>query len=171
MKSIGESRWAAYAAFVWMVSSVVWHIGMGVVADDDVADGGPWGYTAYIAYDSLIIIMSIVGAVLCLATVRPWGDRLSRRTVLAPIAIGSVLLIVRGVPGLIENIFVLTGITPRGFLGVVDDSVETPSTTEVWQGVAINAYFFVGAILLVPATINYFRRTRAAVRVEEDVTG
>ncbi|WP_136740824.1 hypothetical protein [Streptomyces piniterrae] len=86
----------AYAAFGWLVASFVWHLWMGVdyrhARGDGAADHAPlW---VFLAYDALIVVMSAVGAVLALATVRPWGRsaalcsrrlRLSRRGHFSPL--------------------------------------------------------------------------------------
>ena len=162
-------RWAPYASFVWMSASALWHTWMAIFPGSDVGTAGPWGYTAYIVYDSWVIFMSVVGAVLSLATVRPWGRVLSRRLVLLPLVIGCVLLVVRGGPGMVENLLVATGITPRGVVGVFDSSVPKMTADEFWSTLAINSFFFVGGLFLVPTTRSYARRTRPARAAPEGV--
>ena len=57
---------------------------------------------------------------------------------------------------MIENALMATGISRGGRTGTDD-----VSTTELWTGVAINTYFFVGAMLLVPTTLAYVHRSRS----------
>ena len=102
--------------------------------------------------------MSAIGAAVVLATIRPWGRRIPRWVLLTPLWFGSALLVVRGVPGMAENLLMVTGIRRGGFMGTGD--ISTP---ELWAGVGINSYFFVGAVLLVPTTVSYACRSRQAV--------
>ncbi|MEU9486770.1 hypothetical protein AB0D83_24395 [Streptomyces decoyicus] len=151
----------AYAAFGWLTASFVWHLWMGI--DYRSAMGGQdsvpvWGF---LAYDGLITAMSAVGAVLALATVRAWGRRLPPWTVALPLRFGAVLLVVRGVPGLVEDLTMVTGLTPYGLLGLAERPADL-SSGEFWTDMAINAYFFVGAVVLLPLTVLHRRGLRAA---------
>jgi hypothetical protein len=83
--------------------------------------------------------------------------------VLTPLWFGSVLLIVRGVPGMVENVLTVTGVMPHGLFGTIDGAAADISAPEFWKGMLINTYFFVGAALLLPATLTYARRSRAVV--------
>ncbi|MFI1224661.1 MULTISPECIES: hypothetical protein [unclassified Streptomyces] len=161
MESTRGHRWAAGTAVVWMAVSTITHVGAAFIPKESaVAPGAPWGYTAYLVYDALIIAMSVVGTLVCLATVRPWGDRVPRLAVLAPLVIGSVLLFVRGVPGFIEIVLVTTGVTPRGLWALVDDSARVIPESQMVRDALINGYFFLGALCLIPTTLAYARRTR-----------
>ncbi|WP_330317069.1 hypothetical protein [Streptomyces platensis] len=151
----------AYAAFGWLAVSFVWHLWMGI--DYRSAMGGAdrvpvWGF---LAYDGLITAMSAIGAVLALAPVRPWGRRLPPWMVLPPLWFGAVLLVVRGVPGLVENVTTAAGLTPYGLLGMAEQPAD-PSSGEFWTGMAINTYFFVGAVVLLPLAVLHHRGLRAA---------
>ncbi|MGW9176945.1 hypothetical protein [Streptomyces decoyicus] len=151
----------AYAAFGWLTASFVWHLWMGI--DYRSAMGGQdsvpvWGF---LAYDGLITAMSAVGAVLAPATVRPWGRRLPPWTVALPLRFGAVLLVVRGVPGLVEDLTMVTGLTPYGLLGLAERPADL-SSGEFWTDMAINAYFFVGAVVLLPLAVLHRRGLRAA---------
>ncbi|UZJ30091.1 hypothetical protein [Streptomyces endophytica] len=153
------SAWA-YGAFGWLVVSFVWHVWMGVDhrtamgAQDDVP---VW---VFLAYDGLIVAMSAVGAVVSLATVRPWGRRLPWWMVAVPLWCGAGLLVVRGVPGLVENITTAAGLTPYGLLGLAEQPAD-PASGGFWTEMAINTYFFVGAVLMVPLAVRSRRRHRA----------
>ncbi|GAB7031742.1 hypothetical protein AB0G35_18915 [Streptomyces sp. NPDC021749] len=151
----------AYGAFGWLVVSFVWHVWMGVDyrAAMGAEDAVPvWGF---LAYDGLIVAMSAGGAVVSLAAVRPWGRRLPGWLVTVPLWCGAGLLTVRGVPGLVEDLTTVTGLTPYGLLGLAEHPAD-PASGEFWAGMAINAYFFVGAVLMLPLAVLH-QRGRATV--------
>jgi hypothetical protein len=109
------------------------------------------------AYNATLICMAAIGAVVVLATVRPWGRRVPRWLLLTPLVVGCVLLVLRGVPGFVEFVAQVTGIAPAGLMGLVDPDLEPPTGAELRAGYAINLYFFLGALLLVPATYRFWR--------------
>ncbi|SHF80089.1 DUF3995 domain-containing protein [Streptoalloteichus hindustanus] len=150
-------RWA-YAAVAWMVVSFLWHVWMGIDYESAMgADpGGPvW---VFLAYDGLITVLSAVGAVCALATVRPWGQKIPQWTVRVPLLCGSALLVVRGVPGMVENLSMLVGLTPAGLFAGPD---ATLPPAEFVRTLVINGYFFLGAVVLVPVAVLHGRRLRA----------
>ncbi|WP_078970754.1 DUF3995 domain-containing protein [Streptomyces chattanoogensis] len=149
----------AYAAFGWLTASFVWHVGMGVDYRSSMGDGKGAPAWVFLAYDGLVAVMSAVGAALALATVRPWGGRLPVWLVRLPLWCGAVLLVVRGVPGLVENITTATGLTPYGLLGLAHEPVDRASG-EFWTSMAINTYFFVGAVVLLPLVVLHGRQRR-----------
>lgn len=155
----------AYAAVTWLLVSFVWHVQMGVMYEDAMGpdDGTPvW---LFLSYDALIVLMSVVGVVCVLGTVKPWGRRAPSWLLRAPLWIGCAVLTIRGVPGLVENITTATGLTPHGLLGMEEETMDTGSWN-FWKTMLINAYFFLGALLLVPATLlsRPTRRTAKATR-------
>ncbi|WBB68281.1 hypothetical protein [Micromonospora sp. WMMD812] len=147
-------RWA-YGMFAWLVFFVVSHVAAVFFPGDDPTGDGPWGMRAYVTFNVVLILVSAVGAAVVVATVRPWGRRVPRWALLAPLWFGSALLVVRGVPGMVENLLMATAVRRGGFVGA-----EDISTAEVWAGMGINTYFFAGAVLLVGTTISYLRRSR-----------
>ncbi|MFF3545944.1 hypothetical protein [Streptomyces platensis] len=151
----------AYAAFGWLAVSFVWHLWMGIDYRSAMGGGDRVPVWAFLAYDGLITAMSGTGAVLALATVRPWGRRLPAWMVLLPLWFGAVLLVVRGVPGLVENVTTATGLTPYGLLGMAEQRAD-PSSGEFWTGMAINTYFFLGAVVMLPLAVLHQRGLRAA---------
>jgi len=143
----------AYAATAWLGLFVVAHLVFLVWPGGAPAGDGPWGATAYVVYNIVLIAIAAVGALLVLATVRPWGAAIPRRIVAVPLYFGSGLLVVRGVPGLVEDVLMLSGVRRGGFVG--DQNI---SGGEFWTGIGINAYFFAGAVTLVAATRVFVRR-------------
>ncbi|GAB3338937.1 hypothetical protein RMN56_19835 [Micromonospora halotolerans] len=139
-----------------MLLFVVSHVVVVFLPGDDPTGDGPWSFRAYVIFNIVLILMSAVGAAVVVATVRPWGRRVPRWMLLTPLWFGSALLVVRGVPGMVENLLMATG-NRGGFVGRDDIS-----TAEFWAGIGINTYFFVGAVLLVVTTVSYVRRSRGA---------
>jgi hypothetical protein len=148
--------WPPYAAAVWLVVFVLWHLpvalGWTAVATGTAADAAPVSRIVFHAYNGTLMAMASAGVAVVLATVRPWGRRIPRRLLTTPLLIGSTLLVVRGVPGFAEFILQVTGVAPAGLMG------GQPTTGSVrWAEYAINLYFFLGALLLVPTTRRYLR--------------
>ncbi|MBA9004124.1 DUF3995 domain-containing protein [Thermomonospora cellulosilytica] len=151
-------RAAAWACCAWLAFFVVSHVLAVIFPGEDPTGDGPWGRTAYVVYNVVLIAMAAAGAVLVLAAVRPWGRRLPRPLVLVPLWFGSVLLVVRGVPGMAENVLVVTGVAPHGLLGTIDGAEADPGTRQFWTSMAVNAYFFLGAVTLLPVARAATRR-------------
>ncbi|MEU1587048.1 hypothetical protein [Micromonospora sp. NPDC005710] len=156
MPAFTGRRWA-YGAIAWLIFFVVSHVILVFVPGDDPTGDGPWSMRAYVIFNVVLIAMSAVGTAVVLATVRPVARHVPRGLILTPLLAGSVLLVVRGVPGMVENLLMVTGIRRGGFVGVADIS-----TGEFWTGIGINSYFFAGAVLLVGTTISYGRRSAAS---------
>lgn len=154
MRVQGSPRWA-YGTFAWLIFFVASHVVAVFLPGDDPTGDGPWGLRAYVIFNITLILMSAVGAAVVVATVRPWGRRVPRWILLTPLWFGSTLLVVRGVPGMVENLLMATGIRRGGFVGAQDIS-----TAELWAGIGVNSYFFIGAVLLAVTTVSYFRRSR-----------
>ncbi|MCG5468987.1 hypothetical protein LADH09A_002888 [Micromonospora sp. LAH09] len=153
MPAATDRRWA-HGALAWLIFFVVSHVILVLFPGDDPTGGGPWDMRAYVIFNVVLISMSAIGAVVVLATVRPTSRHLPRWLLLAPLVCGSVLLVIRGVPGMAENLLMVTGVRRGGVMGAADISAG-----EFWIGIAINTYFFTGAVLLVGTTVSYSRRS------------
>jgi hypothetical protein len=147
--------WPAYASAAWLVAFVGWHVPF--LFGWNPFHGEGMDTAAFHAYNATLICMAAVGAVVVTATVRPWGRRVPRWLLLTPLVVGCVLLVLRGVPGFVEFVAQVTGLAPAGLLGLLDEDVAAPTGAELWAGYAINLYFFLGAVLLVPATYAFWR--------------
>jgi hypothetical protein len=161
-RTISPSRtWPAYAAAAWLVVFVMWHVpmtlGWDVLPASDTAEPGPVSRVVFHAYNLTLIGMAAVGTLVVLATVRPWGRRFPRWVVLTPLWIGCGLLVLRGVPGFVELVLQVTGVAPAGLMGLVDHDLRPATGPARWAEYAINLYFFLGALLLLPATLRYQR--------------
>ncbi|WP_328385268.1 hypothetical protein OHS81_14960 [Streptomyces sp. NBC_00400] len=151
----------AYAGFGWLTVSFVWHLWMGIDYRSAMGRQVTAPVWVFLAYDGLITAMSAAGAVLALAAVRPWGRRLPPWTVWLPLRFGAVLLVVRGVPGLVEDLTTVTGLTPYGLLGLAERPAD-PASGTFWTDMAINGYFFAGAVVMVPLTVLHRRLLKVA---------
>jgi hypothetical protein len=144
----------AYATATWLVAFVAWHVPF-------VFGWNPFGGTeldsVFHVYNLTLIGMAVAGTVVVLATVRPWGRRVPRWVLLTPLVFGSVLLGLRGVPGFVEFLAQVSGLAPAGLLGLLDKTVEPATGVELYAGYAINLFFFVGAMLLIPTTVRFWR--------------
>ncbi|MEU8386887.1 hypothetical protein [Micromonospora sp. NPDC048843] len=125
----------------------------------DPTGDGQWGMRAYVIFNVVLISMSAIGAAVVLATVRPPARRLPQWLLLVPLLFGSMLLVIRGVPGMVENLLMVTGVRRGGFVGAADISAG-----EFWTGIGVNTYFFAGAVLLVGTTVSYVRRSAGPSR-------
>jgi hypothetical protein len=154
MRVFTSPRWA-YGALAWLIFFVASHVVLVRVPGDDPTGDGPWGMTAYVIFNVVLICMAAIGAMVVVATVRPRVRYLTHWFLLTSLSFGSVLLVIRGLPGMAENLLMVTGIRRGGFMGAQDIS-----TSEFWAGIGINTYFFVGTVLLVATTVSYVRRLR-----------
>jgi len=153
------SPWPAYAAATWLVVFIGWHVPMLFGWNPLPENDPPANLAVFHAYNATLICIAAIGTAVVLATVRPWGRRIPRRLLLAPLVIGCALLVLRGVPGFVEFLLQVTGVSPTGLMALFEDDPEPPARRVLWAGYAINLFFFVGAVLLVPATLR-FRRSR-----------
>src|SRR3712207_1033913 len=108
-------RWAAlvgYAACAWAFLFAVAHFywalggcaGFPVEACED-GFGNPW----FLAYDLVAGILCVLGAVVALALVRPWGRNIPRRTLLVLVWARGAVLLLRGVVGLVQDVLIVAG--------------------------------------------------------------
>ena len=89
--------WAA----IFAALHVIWAIGWPVGLDEEKmreAFQRPW----FLAYDLAVAAVCVLGAVVALAFVRPWGRRLSRRLISALAWSGTSVLVLRGGAGLAQ---------------------------------------------------------------------
>jgi hypothetical protein len=146
---------AAVVAFAYALVSLYWAVG----GHRLVSTVG--GYVAHFAREGgavpvLVALAAaaakVVGGLLALALVRPWGRVIPRRWLLAGATAVSVLLVGYGGLVVIAGALVLSGaIHPRG--GV--DRTALRWHVGVWD-----MWFLAWGILLALATVSYWRRTK-----------
>lgn len=135
----------------WLIAFLAWHVPFffGWNPFDGEID------SVFHVYNLTLVGIAVAGTVIVLATVRPWGRRIPRWAVLIPLMVGSVLLVLRGVPGFVEFLAQVSGLAPAGLLGLFDKSLPPATGAELWAGYFVNLFFFVGALLIVPTTVRY----------------
>jgi Protein of unknown function (DUF3995) len=141
--------WAAYAATTWAFVFALVHLywALGGTA------GLPKGMSvdvnpALFVIDVLAVPLCLVGALLALSLVRPWGRRIPRRLLLAGAWAVCALLVVHSAPTLVA-----------GGLVVTDLSDAEPSVLERWSLFVYEPWFFMGGILYGTAAWGYDRRS------------
>ena len=143
--SIRGSQWVAYAAAAWALIFAVfhiiwacgWYVGLNA-AEAAIAFKRP----ITLPYDLVVAGMCLVGAVVALAPVRPWGARLPRRPVRLIAWIGTVLVALRAVASVIQTAYLLI--------------VGRLTGIGAWE-----YWFFLGATLYVITTWRCWRSSRA----------
>ena len=93
----------------------------------------------------------LVGGLLALALVRPWGRLVPRWWLLLGSAGASVLLVVYGGLNVLLGAFVLSG--------VIHPAGSVDRTALRWHVGVWDLWFLVWGILLALATVGYWRRT------------
>lgn len=116
-------------------------------------------------YDLLVALLSLVGAVVVLALVGGlrWPTVIPGWILSTVGWIGTVLLLVRGGLGLIEDVLQLLGLLNEGLLGMTTQQMfgePHPSAYTMWSLRAIDVYFLLGGLLFVAALRHRGHRRR-----------
>jgi len=158
------SRWstvgtvAAYAAaivaFGYALMSLYWALGghalvstIGGYVEQFARRGGPLPVLIGLA----AALAKVLGGLLALALVRPWGRVVPRRWLLIGSAGASVLLVVYGGLNVLLGALVLAG--------VIHPAGSVDRTALRWHVGVWDLWFLVWGILLGLATVGYWRRT------------
>jgi hypothetical protein len=158
------SRWsavgtvAAYAAagiaFAYAVVSLYWALGghafidtVGGYVQQFARRGGAIPLLAALA----AAVAKVVGGLLALALVRPWGSMVRRQWLLIVSAGASVLLIAYGGLNVLLGALVLSG--------VIHPAGSVDRTALRWHVGVWDLWFLVWGILLALATVGYWQRT------------
>jgi hypothetical protein len=149
--SEARRRWpgrAAYAATAWALAFAVvhlyWALGGTVGLPRDMSVGmNP----VLLVIDVLAIPLCVVGALLALSLVRPWGRLFPRRLLLAGAWAVCALLIVHSAPTLVGDGLAAAGLR-NGALSSLDR----------WSLLVYEPWFFVGGALYGAASWGYGRR-------------
>jgi len=145
---------AAIAAFAYALVSLYWAVGgrglvstVGGYVEQFARQGGAVPVLVALAAAAA----KVVGGLLALALVRPWGRVVPRRWLLISSAGASALLVVYGGLNVAAGAFVLSGLVHPG--GGVD------RTALRWHVGVWDLWFLMWGILLALATIGYWRQT------------
>lgn len=157
---------AAYAAgivaFAYAVVSLYWTLGgqalistVGGFAEQAVRRGG----AATVLLALAAAAAKLLGGVLALALVRPWGRAVPRVWLLVASSAASVLLVVYG------GLYVLAGALVLS--GVIHPSAGADRTALRWHVGVWDMWFLVWGVLLAIATVSYWRRTSGPALFED----
>ena len=129
--------WAAYAASVWALAFAVVHLYWALGGAVGLPKGMSVGMNpALFVIDVLAVPLCVVGALLALSLVRPWGQLFSRRLLVASAWAVCALLIVHSAPTLVEGGLVVTGLRDAKL-----------SALERWSLFVYEPWFLVGGLL------------------------
>jgi Protein of unknown function (DUF3995) len=149
--SDARRRWpscAAYAATAWALAFAVVHLYWALGGTVGLPRGMSVGMNPVLfVVDVLAIPLCVVGALLALSLVRPWGRLFPRRLLLAGAWAVCALLVVHSAPTLVDDGLVAVGLR-NGSL----------SSLERWSLLVYEPWFFVGGALYGAAAWGYDRR-------------
>jgi uncharacterized protein DUF3995 len=145
---------AAFVALAYALMSMYWALGghglvstVGGYVEQFARRGGALPVLVALA----AALAKVVGGLLALALVRPWGRLVPRRWLLTGSAGASLLLVVYGGVNVLLGALVLSGVVhPAG-------SVDRAALR--WHVGVWDLWFLVWGILLALATVGYWRRT------------
>lgn len=157
MRPVAATR-AVRGALWWAVGFVALHvywafggrIGFGDQDDpipDTTSTVAGWIFTI------LVGVMFAGGLLVPWALLRPWGRRISRRMLVALLWLGSIVLLARGVGGLLDGVLRGVGVD-HGLTGLPYERTlgsAHPSRYTVWSAAAIDATFLLGGLLFTRA--------------------
>ena len=107
-----RAAWVGYAACAWAflfaIAHFYWALGGCAGFPVEACEAGlsnPW----FLAYDLIAGVLCVLGAVIALALVRPWGRTITRWTLLVLAWAGGVMLLLRGGVGLVQDVLIVAG--------------------------------------------------------------
>jgi hypothetical protein len=155
---------AAWAALAWVLAflalHVYWYLG-GRFGSPGKLPSAPRTVGAWIG--SVLIDLAFPLAIwACLAIARGWARGWQARVAGLLVWLGCLLLLARGVAGVVDDVTRASGLLPNGITGLsIEDAtgMAHPSAYVLWSGRAIDAYFLAGGIVFGVLAIRY--RTRS----------
>jgi len=147
-------RWAAYGACAvagaYAVVSLYWALGgtavlhtVGGVAERMARSGG----TVALLVIAVTVLVKVLGALLALALVRPWGRRLPRRALLVAGVGAAAVLVIYGAAEVTAEALVETG--------AIKGSGSVDWTALRWHLALWDPWFLLWGLLLAVATRGY----------------
>jgi hypothetical protein len=138
----------AYAALAWVVVffafHIYWYLGGSFASPGELPSLIPNHLVAWILLP--LNVAWPLGAWVCLAIARGWPRGRMRPAASIVVWLGCTVLVVRGVPGLIDDLTRAVGLLPDGLTGL--STKQTTGTAHVTvSGWAIDTYFVAGGLL------------------------
>jgi Protein of unknown function (DUF3995) len=147
---------AVVAAFAFAAVSLVWATGSTLGLDTlggSVERLGRERDAALLTANAVALMLKVLGGVLALALVQPWGERLPRRPLLALGWLGSAVLVLYGTLQVTTLALVAAGL-------VVPDEALSDRALR-WRLLLWEPWFLVWGLLLAGATLRSRRLRRA----------
>ncbi len=144
---------AAVTAFAFAAVSLAWALGSTVglgTLGGSVERMAREGDARLYAANAVAVVLKGLGGVLALAMVRPWGERLPRRPLLALGWAGAGVLVLYGTLQVAAVALVAAG--------VVVPAEPTPDRVLRWRLLLWEPWFLVWGLLLAAATLHRQRR-------------
>jgi hypothetical protein len=162
-----QVRAAAWWAFAWVVAFVAlhvdWFLGGRVLRGDQQETYPVPTTTADHVYAVVVGALFVAGTLLPLLLALPLRRPLPRRCTTAALAVGTGLLLLRGLAGLLDTALREAGIAERGITGLTYEQITgdaDPSAATLWSGTAIDAIFVLGGLLFGWTLRRYLRAGR-----------
>ena len=146
---------AAVVAFAYALVSLYWAVGghrLVSTVGGYVAQFARQGGAVPVLLAVAATAAKVVGGLLALALVRPWGRVIPRRLLLAGATAVSVLLVGYGGLSVLLGALVLSG--------VIHPAGGVDRTALRWHVGVWDLWFLIWGILLALATVSYWRRTK-----------
>jgi Protein of unknown function (DUF3995) len=156
-----DTRWAAYAAFVWAVTYAV-GVRFYQASGGRAGLAGTFEDPAGMRRASLVAgIVILVAGVGCLALVRPWGRRIPRPLIVYPALAGAVFTMAHAITAYVTK--------PLHALGVVHLDFKGWATLDEgalirWDLLFYEPWFLVFGILVTLGVVHHHRRTGGSER-------
>lgn len=157
------NRQAGFAAFGWVVVFVAWHVVWYLtgLAFPTSSHSHGTARTVYTAASILTDLMWVIGCILPLALVQPWGRRIPRWMRLSAAWIATGVLAARGLSGIIDDLLRAFGVA-RGLTGLTAAQTAGTSHITFWvqfSGVTTDVLFAAGAVVFGAAALAHRRMT------------
>lgn len=147
--------WTAYAAFLWVVVFIAFHIywayggRLGFAGASHPLPPAPTNGVEWI-YACVVYALFVGGTLVPLVMVQAWGRVIPGWLLLPACWFGSAILTLRALASYVDDLVRFTGLLPNGIAGLTyaqifgDDHV---TAYMLWSSAAIDAYFLLGGVL------------------------
>lgn len=145
-----RAAWAGYAACTWALVFAVVHLYWGLGGTVGLPPGlSVYDNTALFVIDLLAIPLCVLGALLALALVQPWGGRLPRWMLLSAAWGASALFVAHALPAVVDAVVIALG-----------QRTERLTPVDRYSLFLYEPYWLLGGILFGVTAWHYTRGTR-----------
>ena len=140
--------WALAWVIVFLAFHVYWYAGWSF-GHPGPLPGAPATVAGWV-FQVLVVAAFPLGAGVTLAIARGWELGRFHRAAVIVVALATVMLILRGGAGVVDELARVTGVLPNGLTGLSREQVTgsaDPSAEVLWSGRATDAYFLAGGLL------------------------